>query len=289
MDPSQKNILEIKEADFNEIVIEGSESKLILVDFWAPWCGPCKQLTPLLEKIIKTTEEKVLLVKINIDENQQIAAQLRIQSIPAVFAFKNKQPVDAFQGVIPENKIIEFIEKNLGEKITKDFSSFYESIQKMMDESEFKNSVDKLESFIADNPEEFKAISLYLECLSFLEKYDEIDDFIKSLNNEAIKNNYIKSVIQKIDIKKKNISGPSLETLLNNFKNDSKNFSHLEELANKYFAENMLDEAFTVLIDNYPKEKEMIKKKILEFFEALGNENKKTQEYRKKFSSIMFS
>ena len=101
---SMKLILMIK-------VIEASESKLIVVDFWAPWCGPCKQLTPILEKIISKSGDKVTLVKINIDENQQIAAQLRIQSIPTVYAFKDKQIVNAFQGVIPENQIIEFIRK----------------------------------------------------------------------------------------------------------------------------------------------------------------------------------
>ena len=98
------NILEINETDFEEKVLKDSSKSLILVDFWAPWCEPCKQLTPLLEKVVNNSNGKVKLVKINIDENQQIAAQLRIQSIPAVFAFKDGQPVDAFQGVIPEKK-----------------------------------------------------------------------------------------------------------------------------------------------------------------------------------------
>ena len=113
------NILEINEADFEEKVLKDSSSLLILVDFWAPWCGPCKQLTPLLEKVVNNSNGKVKLVKINIDENQQIAAQLRIQSIPAVFAFKDGRSVDAFQGVIPEKKIVEFIEKSLGENLRK--------------------------------------------------------------------------------------------------------------------------------------------------------------------------
>ena len=124
MDMPTSNIIEINESDFNEKVIEASKSILLLVDFWAPWCGPCKQLTPLLEKIIKKTGNKVILAKINIYDNQQIAAQLRIQSIPAVFAFKNGQQVDAFQGVIPENKIIEFVEKSLEEKLTREILSF---------------------------------------------------------------------------------------------------------------------------------------------------------------------
>ena len=73
------NIIDVDEADFNEKIIEASESKLIIVDFWAPWCGPCKQLTPILEKVVKKSTEKVTLAKVNIDENQQIASQLRIQ------------------------------------------------------------------------------------------------------------------------------------------------------------------------------------------------------------------
>ena len=99
---SDNNIIEANEAEFNDKVVEASLNKLIIVDFWAPWCGPCKQLTPILEKIIKSTGDKVTLVKINIDDNQQIAAQLRIQSSPTVYAFKDKQIVNAFQGVLSE-------------------------------------------------------------------------------------------------------------------------------------------------------------------------------------------
>ena len=86
----QSNIVDANESDFNEKVIEASVNKLIVVDFWAPWCGPCKQLTPVLEKIVNQSSDKITLVKINIDENQQIAAQLRIQSIPTIYAFKDK-------------------------------------------------------------------------------------------------------------------------------------------------------------------------------------------------------
>ena len=106
-------IFDIDEHSFQKKVVEASTKKIILVDFWAPWCEPCKQLSPILEKIINDCEGRIHLAKMNIDKNQQIAAQLRIQSIPIVYAFKNKQIVDAFQGVLPPKKIIEFIEKVL--------------------------------------------------------------------------------------------------------------------------------------------------------------------------------
>ena len=104
----------IKDSDtkrFAQDVIEPSRKVPVIVDFWAPWCGPCKQLGPLLEKLVKQAKGKVRMVKVNVDENQQLAGQLRIQSIPAVFAFVNGQPVDAFMGALPESQIKQFIDR----------------------------------------------------------------------------------------------------------------------------------------------------------------------------------
>ena len=145
------NVVDVNEDDFIENVIEASKTKLIMVDFWAPWCWPCKQISPVLEKIANEADGKILLAKINIDENQQIAAQLRIQSIPTIYAFKNGQPVDAFQGVLPEKKIIEFIEKHLDTKINEDHSEFYNKIDSLIENKKYEIAKNELEGFIADN------------------------------------------------------------------------------------------------------------------------------------------
>ena len=260
------NIYDVNEIDFEEKVLNASKSSLIIVDFWAPWCGPCKQLTPILEKITNNAKGKFKLVKINIDENQQISGQLRIQSIPAVFAFKDGAPVDAFQGVIPENKIVEFIEKSLGEKLIKDHSVFYQSIDDSIKGENFSVAIDLLEEFMAENPDQIKGKSLYIETLTGLKEFDKAELFYKSLDEDSAKNKLVISAYQKLLLKIKNNNGPSLESLKSEYLKQPKDLKKILNLANKYFAENQLDESFELLLDRYPTNKENIKNKMLEFF-----------------------
>ncbi|MEL6317691.1 MAG: thioredoxin [Pseudomonadota bacterium] len=105
------DIIDVTEADFMTEVIEESRTRPVLVDFWAPWCGPCKTLTPALEAEVTAAGGKVRLAKIDVDQNQMLAGQLRIQSIPTVYAFVDGQPVDAFQGAVPASQIKQFIER----------------------------------------------------------------------------------------------------------------------------------------------------------------------------------
>jgi len=286
---NDSNIIDVNEAEFNEKIIEASDNKLIIVDFWAPWCGPCKQLTPLLEKVAKKNIEKVTLAKINIDENQQIAAQLRIQSIPTVFAFKNKKIANAFQGVISEKDIVEFIEKALGEKLEEDFSEFYESVEKLIEEKNFDNAKDALLEFISNNSKNIKAFSLYLECLLETADQNEIDEFIDSLDDEIKNDVEIKKIIKRLAIIKNNSTGPSLENLLEKFNKKPNDINLVLEIADNYFSNKKYEEAFNLLIEKYPKNKEKVKQKMLDFFEALGDSHESTIIYRKKLSSIMFS
>lgn len=289
MENITNNIFDIGESEFNEKVIEASSSGLVIVDFWAPWCEPCKQLTPILEKIINKANGKVSLVKINIDENQTISSQLRVQSIPAVYAFKNGQPVDAFQGVIPEKKIIEFIEKSLGEKINKDNAEFYKSINNLIEVDECSEAASKLEDFIADNPDELKSFGLYIDCLSSLKKFDDAENFYKSLDKDIASNSIVNSSYQRLKIIIKSNDGPSLEQIKKDYETDPNNLKIILILSKKYFSENMIDDAFNLLLQNYDKNKISIKSAILEYFDLLGNDNNKTKEYRKKLSSIFFS
>ena len=283
------NIIDVNEVDFETKVLEESSKRLVVVDFWAPWCGPCKQLTPILEKIISSSPDKVILAKINIDENQQIAAQLRIQSIPAVFAFKDKQPVDAFQGVIPEREIIKFLEKSLGEKLTNDFGDFYNKIKILFDEKKFLEAKDLLESFIAENTQEIDGICMYLESLIGLNDISLAENFLNSLSNEVVETEKIKKIKDRILLIKNTDKGPSLEKLKQDLETAPNNLNIVFKITDIHFANNNFDSCFDMLLNYYPKNKEKIKTKMLGYFNVLGFEHQSTILYRKKLSSVMFS
>ena len=284
-----RNIIDVNETEFNDKVIEASQNKLIVVDFWAPWCGPCKQLTPILEKIISKSGDKVTLVKINIDENQQIASQLRIQSIPTVYAFKEKQIVNAFQGVIPENKIIEFIEKCLGSKIKEDFTDFYNDIKNAMSENKYEETKNVLLDFVSKNSDEIMGISLYLECLIELKQFEEVEGFIGSLEKEMKEKDEIKQVLKKMEIVKKNSSGPDIDELQNKLEKEPANIDLVLELSDKYFSIKEYEIGMDLLLKHYTNNKDKVKDKMVEFFGVLGNNDEITVRYRKKLSQIMFS
>ena len=283
------NIIDVNESDFERDIIQESVNKLVVVDFWAPWCGPCKQLTPILEKVISASPEKILMAKVNIDENQQIAEQLKIQSIPAVFAFKDKQFVNAFQGVIPEKEIISFLEKCLGEKLENNFDEFYEEIQSLLSDEDFNQAKTMLENFISKNTKEVKGICFYADCLISLNEVEAANELLKSLDDELLKNDSIQKILKRLELVNQKYSGPSLDELKDELSKSPQNVEIVLKIAENYFANNKFDESFEMLLKYYPKNKVVVKEKLLNFFDVLGFKHDSVTLYRKKLSSIMFS
>ena len=252
---TKNNILDVDEKSFQNTVIEASGKKLVLADFWAPWCEPCKQLTPILLNIAQENKDKITLVKINIDENQQLAAQLRIQSIPTVFAFYKKQIVDAFQGVLTKDKIIQFIEKVLGESLSEDFTEYFEKITDLINKEKIEDAKLSLEEFLVDHSDNVLGISNYISCLGKLSNFEEAESFIQGLEDKIKKDPKIISSITKLELNKNKNTGPSIEELLINYEKNPQSIDIALSLSEKYFAEEKFNKAFDLLIEEYIKYK----------------------------------
>jgi putative thioredoxin len=144
-------------------VLEASREVPVVVDFWAPWCGPCKQLTPIIEKVVREAAGRVRLVKVNVDENQQIAAQLGVQSIPAVFAFSNGRPVDGFMGALPESQVRHFIER-LGGTSSPGVDEALEAATAALDEGDHAGAAQVYQQILGADPREVRAIGGLARC-----------------------------------------------------------------------------------------------------------------------------
>ena len=293
MNNNSKKYKDINQNDFMSEVIESSKDILVVVDFWAPWCGPCKELGPKIEKIIGENSDKIKLVKLNIDENQELAMQMQIKSIPIVYAFKDGQPINAFQGNQPESEIIKFLEKSLGEKLKGNYVEIIAEARTLLNEEKYDESNSIIEEVISSSKDNKEAIEILIKNYVGLNEMDSAKQVIDSLEKNLLQDANIKSAIEVYNLKKgTEESGPKDEIILL-VKKDPLNIENSKKLSDIYFAEKSYDEAFNIIFNLYSKtkkeNKDKVKKILLNYFELLGNTHEKTKEARRKLSSIMFS
>ena len=167
------NVLDINQDQFVEEVVEKSKTIPVIVDFWAPWCGPCKQLTPILEKLVNKKNGKVILAKVNVDENQGIAGQLNIQSIPTVYGFVDGKPIDAFQGAQPESKIEVMIDKLIDATPGNEIPKLIQEAESLFKDQKFEEAQKAYESLVGKDPGNPKIIVGLLRCLTQLKKHTD--------------------------------------------------------------------------------------------------------------------
>ena len=163
------HIKDATDASFMADVLEASRTQPVIVDFWAPWCGPCRQLTPALEKAVNAAKGAVKLVKVNIDENPRIAGQLRVQSIPTVYAFQNGQPIDGFQGALPESQVKAFIDRlsgppGVGEGEPDDIETLLGMAKESLDLGDLGGAAQGYAAVLQAEPENVKAIAGLARC-----------------------------------------------------------------------------------------------------------------------------
>ena len=290
-------IIEVITENFLTNVIEQSKETPVIVDFWAPWCEPCKQLTPIIERIIKEKNGKVILAKMNIDESPEVAQQLKIQSIPAVMAFNDGQPIDGFIGIQSEKNIIEFVNKISSLKNSSTIEENISAGKKYMNEDDIETATLVFSEILKIEPDNISAKSLLARCLIKSDQLNDAEKIIDSLPVDAESNQDYISVRSELEIfknaKNNPISDKEEQELRNNIDKEPENYQLRLDLSKILMAKGENEEAINQLlriIEVNPKwNNGEARKQLIEIFNILGNENILVTEGRKKLSSMLFS
>ena len=287
----------IKDSDtkrFVADVIEPSRRVPVLVDFWAPWCGPCKQLTPVLEKSVKQANGKVRLVKINVDENQQLAGQLRIQSIPAVFAFVDGQPVDGFMGALPESQIKQFIDRLGGQGgMAEEIEAGVEQGQQALNQKDYQTAAQIFASILQVDREHAGAIAGLARCQIETGDLNNAQATLALVPPSKASDPAVIGAKAALELALNPVDTSEIATLLRVIDSDPSNFQARHDLAIALNAAGERAEALEQLLAIIRKQRdwneEAARKQLVKFFEAWGPKDELTIQGRRKLSSILFA
>ena len=281
--------------NFMAEVIEGSKTTPTIVQFWAPWCGPCKQLGPVLEKVVGASGGKVRMVRVNIDDNQQIAQQMRVQSVPTVYGFVDGQPVDGFAGAQPESNVKQFVEKlsSMG-GAGADVASMLEAAEAALASGDHATAMMQFQEVMSAAPESVAALAGVVRCLSASGDNAGAREVIDQLNDEYREDPAMQSAIAAVELAEKaSESAGELDAAKAAVEADPNDLAARQEYALALYAVGANAEAMAQLLESIRIERgwndDAARLQLLEFFATLGAANPDVIAARRKLSTLLFS
>ncbi len=281
--------------NFMAEVVEGSSQIPVIVQFWAPWCGPCKQLGPVLEKVVAAAHGKVKMVRVNIDDNQQIAQQLRVQSVPTVYAFVDGQPVDGFSGAQPESALTQFVEKlsSMG-GAGADIAGMLEAANTAVETQDFAGAMQIYQQVMEADPESADALAGLVRCMTGMQDHQAAREIIDQLNDEFREKPSMQAAIAALELAERAAeSAGDLDLAQAAVAANPEDLQARQDLAMALFATGDNAGAMAQLLESIRVDRswndEAARLQLLKFFKTLGAANPDVMAARRQLSTLLFS
>ena len=289
-------IKDVSEATFMQDVVEASKEKPVIVDFWAPWCGPCKTLGPQLEEAVNAAKGAVIMAKVNIDENQMIAGQMQVQSIPTVFAFVNGQPVDGFQGAVSASEIKAFVDRVVaanGGEAENGLDSAVQSAEQMFEEGDFESSIQTFSAILQEDTSNLKSYIGLVKCHLSLGDLDQAEAILNGIPVEISQSPEVDSIHAQIQLAKQALDAGPINDLQKSVEKKPDDHEARFKLAQALHRSGQVEEAVDQLLELFKRDRgwndEAAKSQLFIIFEALEPNNPIVLNGRRKLSSLIFA